>query len=130
MAGALYGVLERAMPGHQVDGMIQVGAAGIAFLEGAPPERSFALRPAPERQHDGQRDLSLAEIIADILPELGGGASVVEGIVDQLEGDAEIHSERAAGGLLVSRTGGERGADLAGGSEQLCSLGTNNREIV
>ena len=49
---------------------------------------------APERQHDGQRDLALAEIVAGVFAELGRGAAVVERVVDQLEGDPEVHPIR------------------------------------
>src|SRR6185295_9966716 len=45
------------------------------------------------------------------------------------EGDAEIHPERAAGGLLVFRPLGEHRPDLAGGREQLGGLGADNRQI-
>src|SRR5581483_6681344 len=56
-------------------------------------------------------------------------AAVVECVVDELEGDAEIHAERAAGGLLRFWPRGKRGADLAGGGEQLGGLGADHREI-
>ena len=39
-------------------------------------------------------------------------------LVDELEGDAEIHADRAAGGLLRLRPVGDHRTDLAGGCEQ------------
>jgi len=61
--------------------------------------------------------LPLAEVVADILAELGGLAAVIQHIVDQLERDAEIHADRAARGLLGLRTIGNHRADLAGRRE-------------
>ena len=90
---------------------------------------ALALRAAAERQHHRQRDLALAEIVADILAELGRLAAVVERVVDELEGDAEIHAERAAGGVLGLRPVGEHRPDLAGGGEQLGGLGADHGEI-
>src|SRR3954452_12050979 len=101
MARALDRVFECAMLGHQADGMLQIGIGRVAVLEGAAPERPLALRSPAKRQDDGQRDLAFAKIIADVLAELGGLAAIVERIIHELKGDAEIHAERAAGRLLV-----------------------------
>ena len=49
---------------------------------------------AAEAQDDGQRDLALAEIIADRLAEPGAVARIVERVVDELEGDAEVAAVR------------------------------------
>src|SRR5271166_2733122 len=100
---ALDGILDRAMLHHQTDGVLEICIGGIRILKRTPPEFPFALRSASERKHDGQRDLAFAKIIADILAELYGLASIVERVIDQLEGDAQIHAERSAGGLLVPR---------------------------
>src|SRR5216684_5386355 len=123
-------VLERAVLGRQADRVLEIGVGRVTLFQGPPPERPFALRAAAEREHDRERDLALAEIVAHVLAELGGLAAVVERVVDELEGDAEIHPERAAGGLLVLRPRRQRRADLAGGREQLGGLGADNREIL
>ena len=99
------------------------------LLQRAGPEPALALRAAAERQHHRQRDLALAEIVADVLAELGRLAAVVEHVVDQLEGDAEVHAERAAGGVLGLGPVGQDRADLAGGGEQLGGLGADHGEI-
>src|SRR5207247_430756 len=91
----------RAVLGHQRDRQFEVGVGRLAVLERAPPKDAFALGAAAERQHHRQRDLAGAEIIADVLAELGRLAAVVERIVDELEGDAEIHAKGATGRLLV-----------------------------
>ena len=90
---------------------------------------AFGLAAAPERQHDRQRDLAFAEIVADVLSELRAGAAVVEGIVDELEGDAEIHAVGAAGGVLGLRPAGNHRADLAGGGEEFRRLAADDREV-
>ena len=63
------------------------------------------------------------------MPSFAPLAAVVERVVDELEGDAEIHAERAAGGLLVPRPRGQHRADLARGGEQLGGLGADHCEI-
>src|SRR5215510_7334148 len=97
--------------------MIKVGVARVALFQRAAPERAFVLGAASIGEHDRQRDLAFAEIVTDILAELGGLAAVVERIVDQLKRDPEIHPERAAGGLFVLRPRAQRWPDLAGGGE-------------
>ena len=89
-----------------------------------------AVAAAPEGEHHGQGDLALAEIVADVLAELGARAAVVEGVVDELEGDAEIHAVGAAGGRLGLRPAGDHRADLAGGGEQLRRLGADHGEVL
>src|SRR5262249_22872673 len=127
---ALDGVFERAVLHHQADRMLEVGVGRVPLLERAPPERPFALRSAAERQHHRQRDLALAKVVPGVLAELGRLAAVVEGVIHELEGDTEVHPERAAGVLLVFGARGERRTDLAGGGEELCGLGANDREVV
>ncbi len=56
-----------------------------------------------------QRRLALGEVVADVLAELLGIAAIVEGVVDQLEGDAEM--------LAVVREGR---LDLGGGARDDC----------
>src|ERR1700694_2142093 len=91
MLGAVHGVLERAVFGHQADGVIEIAVADLAALQRVDPERALTVIAAAERQYHRQRDLALAEIVADVLAELGGLAAVVQHIVHQLKRDATIH---------------------------------------
>ena len=117
VAGALDRVLERAMLFHGRQREFEIAVDDFALFQGAAPEFALVRRPAPERQHDGQGDLALAKVVADILAELGRRAAVVERIVDELKGDAEIGAEAPAGGDLRLRAAGENGPDLAGRRE-------------
>ena len=74
-------VFERAMTRHQRDGVFEVGLRRFAFFERRRPERALLGVATPEREHHRQGDLALAEIVTDILSELGGLAAVIEGIV-------------------------------------------------
>src|SRR5262249_51230201 len=130
MARTLDGVFEGAVLRHQADRMLEVGVGCLGFFERAPPECPFAVRSAAEREHHRQRDLALAKIVAHVLAELGRGSPVVECIIDQLEGNAEIHAEGAAGALLVPGARSERRAHLAGGGKEFRRLGADHREIV
>src|SRR3954469_26081452 len=98
VAGALDRVLERAVPANDRERLLEVALADRALAEGAAPEGALRLAAAAERQHDRQRDLALAKVVADVLAELGAHAAVIERVVDELEGDAEVHAVAAAGG--------------------------------
>src|SRR5579864_4128433 len=90
MAGALDGVLERAMLLHRQKREFEIAVGNLAFFQGAAPEFALLRASPPERQDDRKRDLALAEIIAHILAELDRGAAIVERIVDELKGDSKI----------------------------------------
>src|SRR5579863_2418966 len=107
MLRAIDSVLERAVLGHQANGVVEIAVADLAALQRPPPEFALDVVAAAEREYHRQRDLALAEIVADILAELGGFAAIIENVVDQLECDAEIHPDGTAGGLLVFRPVGD-----------------------
>src|SRR6185437_8468871 len=111
MLGADDSVLERTVLGHQADRMVEIAVADLAALERPNPEGALAVIAASESQHHRQRDLALAEIVADVLAELGGLAAVIEHVVDELEGDPEIHADRAARRLFRLRPVGEHRSD-------------------
>src|ERR1700730_1832780 len=69
MLGAVDGVLERAVFGHQPDGVIEIAGSDLAALQRLHPERALGIVTSAERQHHRQRDLALAEIVADVLAE-------------------------------------------------------------
>src|SRR6201999_3136208 len=110
------------MLGHQPDRVIEITIADLAALQRPPPEFALDVVAAAERQNHRQRDLALAEIVADLLAELGRLAAIVENVVDELERDPEIHADRAAGGLLVLRAVGDDRADFTRGREQFGRL--------
>src|SRR5579859_3828255 len=130
MLRAIDGVLECAVLGHQANGVVEIALTDLAALQRPPPEFALDIVAAAEREYHRQRDLALAEIVADILAELGGFAAVVENIVDELKGDAQVHADRAAGGLLFLRPVGDDRADFAGGGEQLSRLAPDDGEIL
>ena len=88
MIGAVHRVLQRAVAVHQLLGIAEVVFRLVALFQSALPEVPFLRRTAAVGEHHGQRDLALAEIIADTLAELLGGAGIIERVIDQLEGDA------------------------------------------
>src|SRR5579863_1890301 len=81
---------ERAVVLHQPDGAFEIAVALLAGFEGAAPEFALVFVRRLERQHHRQRDLAVAEIVADRLAELRLPRRIIEHVVDQLEGDAEI----------------------------------------
>ena len=109
VTGAFDGVFERTMLLHRRQRELEVAVANLAFFQCPAPEFALFRPPAPERQDYGQGDLSLAEIIADILAKLGRRAAIVERVVDELKGDAEIGPVTLAGGDLRLGTAGENG---------------------
>src|SRR5690349_3939103 len=90
VAGPGDGVAQRAVLGHQADRAVEVAVAMLERFQRAAPEAALLSVAAAEGEDDRQGDLALLEIVADRLAELGLLGRVVEHVVDQLEGDAEI----------------------------------------
>src|SRR5215472_6588522 len=111
---------------HRRQRKLEIAVDDLALFQRATPELALLRRSAPERQHHRQRDLSLAEIIANVLAELGRRAAIVERVVNELKGDAEIGAIALASGDLGLRAAGENRPDLAGGGEQRRGLGADD----
>src|SRR6516165_10775705 len=112
VSGTLDCVFERAMLLHRRERELEIAVDDLTLLQRPAPEFTL-LRPSPpERQHHRQSDLALTEIVADILAEFGRRAAVVERVVDELKGDAEIGAEAPAGGDLRPVAAGENGPNL------------------
>src|SRR5690606_27055193 len=123
VAGAFAGVAYRAVAADQLDGMREVFVLGAEAGDGFFPELALLARPARIGEDRRQGHLAFAEIVAAVLAHVGGAAVVVDRVVDQLEGDAEVAAvvvERALLGLAAF--GDDRG-DAAGGGEQRGGLG-------
>src|SRR3546814_17290343 len=76
----------------------------------------------------GQRDLTVAEIVADALAHRFRVRDIVDRVVDELEGDAEVAAigvERGFGRLIALGT--DRG-DLARRGETCGGIGVADRE--
>lgn len=129
VAGPQNRVVQRVVLLHQLDRMCKVAVAALAILQGALPEGALFRRAAPEGQHDGQGDLALAEIVADILAECRHPAAIIQRIVDKLEGDAEIAAvgfERRGLGAVALRNDG---ADLGGGGKKRRRLRLDDAQV-
>ena len=118
-------VADGAAAGDEVDGALQVAVALADIFKDAPPEVALPVVAAGEGENRRQGDRPLAEIVADGLVQ-GGAAAVVERVIDELEGDAEMPAvigQRPAPAVgAVARGGAAFGrrhrADLGGGGEQ------------
>src|ERR1700746_3329878 len=100
MRGAPDRVLDRPMLDHQPDGVIEIGFGRFAALQRAPPKFAFGIAAAAEREHDRQRNLAFAKIVADVFAKARRYATIIECVVDELKGDPEIHAVGAARRLL------------------------------
>ena len=97
MAGAFDGVLDGPVLGHQAHGFIEMRIGGLACLQSLFPKGALGIVAAAEGQYDGQGNLALAEIVADILAQFGSSTAVIQRIINQLEGNTEIGAIAAAG---------------------------------
>src|SRR6516162_7041759 len=113
--GAPDRILDRPVLDHQPDGVIEVSVGRFTALERAPPEFALGIAAAAKREHDWQGNLASAKIVADVLAQPRRHAAIVERIVDELKGDAEIHSVGAARRLLRFLPSGYSGANLTRG---------------
>src|SRR5262249_50577973 len=126
VAGAANGVLDRLVFGHQRDRPIEVAVAKIAFAQRPVPECALTFGAASEGEDYRQSDFTFPEIITDVLTEFRGFAAIVESVVDQLKGNAEIHSERSAGRQFCLLFCGKRGTYFTRSGKQLCGLGADD----
>ena len=70
--------------------MREVALALLALLERPAPEPALRGIAALEGQDHGQGDLAVTEIVADALAEHDFARAVVQHVIDQLKGNAEI----------------------------------------
>src|SRR5262245_60758248 len=121
LARAIQRRLDSTMPLHQANGVLEVAGLNLGLAQRTPPERAFLLAAAAEAHDHGQRDLAFAEVVAGGLAESGAVAGVVERIVDELEGDAEVvavalqRRPLARGALGDGRTDPGRRREQGGG---------------
>ena len=111
------------MPLQKLDRPGEIVVALIAVFERALPEAAVVGVAAAVGENDRQRDLAFAEIVADRFSEQGLLAGIIERIVHQLEGDAEIATEGFKRGLFVLRPLGDNRADLGRRGKQRCRFG-------
>ena len=111
-SGALERGSDRAVALEQTLSRAEVGRGLLEVGQGALPEGPLALVAASVGQEDRQGDLALAEIVADRLAELCLPGAVVERVVDQLEGDADVLAVGRERRLLGLGPVGDDGTDL------------------
>src|SRR5437867_852253 len=118
MAGAGQRLGQGAAPLDKPDRMFEVARILLARLQRAAPERALLRIAAGKGDQDRERDLAVAEIVADRLAELALARREVEHVVDQLIGDPEIAAKPLQCLFLGRRTLGEDRADPARRGEQ------------
>ena len=90
MAGTLEGRFDRTVLLHQPDRPLEIALLDLVVAQRSLPEIALKFSPAPEAEDHGEGDLALAKVVADGFAEMAAVAGIIEHIVDQLEGDAEI----------------------------------------
>src|SRR5262245_43206582 len=130
MPGPLNRILERTVlvQGFNCGG--EVALANVTLFQRSVPKFPLLFCAAAEREDDRQSDFPFPEIVADILAEFGRCSTIVERVIDELEGDAEIEPIAAARRNLCLRLAPEKSADFRGSAEQRCRLGANHCEII
>ena len=130
MTGSLDRILERAAFLHQFDRTIEVAVFLLELLERPAPEGPF-LRAAPApSQHDRKADLAFAEVVADGFAKLRLHRRVVQHVVDELEGNSQIHAVALERLFLDPRTVGHHGTDARRSREQGGGLGPDDLQII
>lgn len=83
------GGFHRAVFGQQRQGVLQIALGLVALFDGALPERPFVGIGQRHRFDHRQGQLTLAEIIADVLARRGSIAAVVQQVIDDLKGNSQ-----------------------------------------
>ena len=90
VAGALHGRFDRTVLLHQADRPLKIALLNLGVAQRPFPEIALDIPAAPETEDHRKGDLALAEVITHGFAEMAAVAGIIERIVDQLEGDAEI----------------------------------------
>src|SRR5690606_17449809 len=90
VAGPLDGIFKRGVAIYYGDGRLEIRIPLLAILAHAVPEGPLLGIAAAEGEEDLQRHLALAEIIADRLAKRLLLGRIVERVITELEGEAEI----------------------------------------
>ena len=106
-------------------GKIVVGNAAAGH-RGA-PEGAILLAAARVGEDHRQGHLAVAEIVADALAHGLGVGGIIDHVVDELEGDAEIAAIGFERQLIVFARFGDHRRDAACGGEQSRGLGADDR---
>ena len=112
------------------EGMLEIALVYGPLDQDPGPEGAIRVGAAPIGEDDRQGDLALAEVVADVLAELGRAAAIVERIIDQLKSEAEIAAvgaERRARGAVASA---DRRADFSRRGKERRGLGADHRQIL
>src|SRR5580658_6942098 len=98
---------QRAVAFEETHRPFEIARALLAFFERAAPEAALLRVAAGEGDQDRQRDLAVAEIVADGFAEFALPRRKIEHVVDQLIGDTKIAAEAFERRLLLGRPIGE-----------------------
>ena len=130
VARPLARVFQRVVLADQVDRVGKIIVRAAVTDDRVLPELALVLVAAGIGEDHRQGHLALAEVVALILAHFGSVRIVVDRIVDQLEGNAEIAAIGFERALLLFRTFGNHRADLAGGGEERGGLGADDVEVL
>src|SRR5690606_15116523 len=89
-----------------------------AFLNGVAYQGGLLLGAFTHGVDQRQGRLAFGKVVADVLAQTGGVALVVEQVVDQLEGDAQVVAKGAQGFALRLVGAGQGSCCMSGGLEQ------------
>ena len=121
-------VIERAA--RRDGGQHGVELRFVALLDAAAHKFALLGRAVFHQPDQGQGRFAFAQIVPQVLADLGGVASVVEHVVDQLERGAERAAVFAGSGDLGVVRAGDQRAQFGSGFEQLGGLGADHEQVA
>ncbi len=130
MIGPFQGIGKGAVAVHHLAGLFQILGTLIEGFQGALPEGLFLRRAAAEGKHHRQGDLAFAEIVAAFLAHRFRIGSVIQHIIGQLEGNAEIEAESGQRLFLQPGPSGHHRAEPGGSSEEGGRLGGDDIQVI
>ena len=121
---------DRAGLAQQAGGMGQIRVADAMAGDRRLPEGPILVAAPRISEDDGQRHLAIAEIVARILAHRRFVRFIIDRVVDQLEGDAQVAAIDVERLLLLFVPVRDHGGNAAGGGEQGGGFGADDVEIL
>ncbi len=123
-------MLDAAVALHEGEHLLEVLVGEELLLHHRGDQVALLVAAELQSMDERQGDLPFLEVVADALAELLLAGGVVEGVIHELEGDAEVHAVVGQRLPEFRRGAPKDGTHLAGGGEQDRRLAPHHVDVA